>query len=193
EVKTGFRHALAGYQSIAGVTPDLSVFGKAVANGYPLGVIGGKRDIMQLFATQDVARRVLIAGTYNAHPFTSAAAIATIEHLASDSGFYRRLEGLGARLETGLMSLFRERGIPGVVARQGSAFCVYFCEREPVDWHDILAHHDFARDLAYRRALVERGIYHFPAPCKQGSLSAAHTDADVDRTLEVTREVLQEL
>ena len=81
EVKTGFRSALGGYQSVAGVTPHLSVFGKAIANGYPLGVIGGKREIMELFDAPDPQKRVLIAGTYNAHPINTAAAIATLEIL----------------------------------------------------------------------------------------------------------------
>ncbi len=67
EVKTGFRHALAGYQGICGVTPDLSTFGKAVANGYPVGVIGGKKEYMDYFIDPDPSRRVLIAGTFNAH------------------------------------------------------------------------------------------------------------------------------
>ncbi|HXX95110.1 MAG TPA: aminotransferase class III-fold pyridoxal phosphate-dependent enzyme, partial [Planctomycetota bacterium] len=78
EVKTGFRSALGGYQSIAGVRPDLSVFGKAVANGYPLGVIGGRADILRLFDAKDPHRRVLISGTYNGHPMNVAAAIATV-------------------------------------------------------------------------------------------------------------------
>ena len=77
EVKTGFRSALGGYQTIAGVRPDLSVFGKAVANGYPMGVIGGRAEIMARFADPDPKRRVLIAGTYNAHPISCAAALAT--------------------------------------------------------------------------------------------------------------------
>jgi glutamate-1-semialdehyde 2,1-aminomutase len=63
----------------------------------------------------------------------------------------------------------------------------------PVDVHDLLAHHDFERDRRYRRGLIEAGIYHFPLPCKQGALSSAHSEADVDRTLEVTREVLARL
>jgi len=63
-------------------------------------------------------------------------------------------------------------------------------DHAPVDWHDIAAHHDLDRDLRYRRALIERGIYHFPQPTKQGSLSFAHTDEDVVLTLERTREAL---
>jgi glutamate-1-semialdehyde 2,1-aminomutase len=191
EVKTGFRAALGGYQSIAGVMPDLSVFGKAVANGYPLGVIGGRADILGLFDAKDAARRVLIAGTYNGHPMTVAAAIATLELLSRNGGeIYRRLEVLGARLQAGLERLYREKGLRAVVSRIGSAFCTYFCDSVPVDWHDLAARHDFDFDRRLRRALIERGVYHFPLPAKQGSISAAHTVEDVDRTLELTREAL---
>ena len=192
EVKTGFRHALGGYQSIAGVTPDLSVFGKAIANGYPLGAIGGKAEIMDLFDAPDAAKRVLIAGTYNGHPITVAGAIGTMEKLVRDQKtLYPRLEALGARMEKGLAGLFQEFSITATISRQGSAFCAYFMDHAPDCWHDLAQHHDMARDLRYRRALIERGIYHFPLPTKQGSISAAHTEADIDRTLEATREVLK--
>jgi glutamate-1-semialdehyde 2,1-aminomutase len=192
EVKTGFRHALGGYQSLAGVTPDLSVFGKAIANGYPLGAIGGRAAIMNLFEAPDPKRRVMIAGTYNGHPLVMAAAIGTMEKLiANEPAIYGRLDALGARMEAGLNGLFRDCGVTATVARQGSAFCAYFMDHAPRDWHDIAEHHDMARDLRYRRALIARGVYHFPLPTKQGSLSAAHTEADVDRTLEATEAVLK--
>jgi glutamate-1-semialdehyde 2,1-aminomutase len=191
EVKTGFRSALGGYQSIAGVTPDLSVFGKAVANGFPLGIIGGRADILNLFADKDPLRRVLISGTYNGHPLNVAAAIATIERLRKSGGeVYRRLESLGAKLQSGIEKLFAARGVTATVSRIGSASCVYFCDRVPTDYHDLLARHNFDFDRRYRRALIDRGIYQFPLACKQGSISAAHTEADIDRTLEVTAEVL---
>jgi glutamate-1-semialdehyde 2,1-aminomutase len=191
EVKTGFRHALGGYQSIAGVTPDLSVFGKAIANGYPLGAIGGRADIMNLFNDPDPAKRVLIAGTYNGHPLPMAAAIGTMEKLIRENDtLYPRLNALGERMDRGLTELFRHHGVTATVARQGSAFCVYFMDHAPRDWHDIAEHHDMARDLRYRRALIARGLYHFPLPTKQGSISAAHTESDIDETLAITDAVL---
>jgi len=191
EVKTGFRSALGGYQSIAGVAPDLSVFGKAVANGYPLGVIGGRAEIMNLFDAKESARRVLIAGTYNGHPMTVAAAIATLERLGRDDGeIYRTLEARGARLQAGLEALYHEKGWTAVVSRIGSAFCTYFSDHVPVDWHDLAASHDSDLDRRYRRELINAGIYHFPLPAKQGSISAAHTEDDIDRTLEMTREAM---
>jgi glutamate-1-semialdehyde 2,1-aminomutase len=192
EVKTGFRHALAGYQSIAGIQPDLTVFGKAIANGYPLGAIGGKAEIMDLFDSPDPKRRVMIAGTYNGHPMVMAAAIATMEKLIrEESTLYPRLEALGARLEAGLESLFRKYHITATIERQGSAFCVYFMDRQPYCWHDIAERHDTERDLRFRRALIEGGIYFFPLPTKQGSISAAHTEEDIELTLEVTETVLK--
>lgn len=191
EVKTGFRHALGGYQSVAGVRPDLSVFGKAIANGYPLGAIGGRADLMDLFDAPDPARRVLIAGTYNGHPITMAAAIGTMERLLRERDtLYARLETLGAQMTDGLTALFAEHGITATVIRQGSAFCAYFMDHAPRDWHDIAENHDMARDLRYRRALIAQGVYHFPLPTKQGSISAAHTGGDVARTLAATRAVL---
>jgi glutamate-1-semialdehyde 2,1-aminomutase len=191
EVKTGFRTALGGYQSVARVTPDLTVFGKAVANGWPLAVLGGKREIMQRFDAADPAERVLIAGTYNGHPANVAAAMATVELLRRDNGaIYRQIEAQTERLLHGIGTLFRRKGLEVAIARNASAFCVYFMPHVPRDWHDILEHHDFEFDRRYRLALIERGVYHFPLACKQGSVSAAHTTEDIDRTLEATESAL---
>jgi len=194
EVKTGFRHSLGGYQALCGVLPDLCVFGKAIANGYPLGVIAGRKPFMEHFTHTEPARRVLIAGTYNAHPVPVAAAIATIKQLAADGGaLYGRLEALGADLQRRLETLFAEFGVTATVSRQGSAFCVYFMDHAPVDWHDLASHHDFAFDTAYRKRLIEEGVFHFPLPTKQGSLSAAHTADHLEETVAATRRVLAAL
>jgi glutamate-1-semialdehyde 2,1-aminomutase len=194
EVKTGFRHALGGYATVSGVTPDLVVYGKAVANGFPLAVLGGKRGYMDMFVTPDPARRVLLAGTYNGHPVPVAAAIATIRKLARNHGeIYDHLEALGARMQTGLEKIFREQGIVASVSRQCSAFSCYFMEGVPRNWHELVSHHDFAFDLAWRRQLVERGVYFLPLPVKQCSLSSAHTEQDIDFTLEQVSAALKTL
>lgn len=189
EVKTGFRHAMGGYQSVCGVTPDLSVFGKAIANGYPMGAIGGREDLMNYFVHEDASKRVLIAGTYNAHPIPCAGAIATMEKLACSD--FDRLYAMGERMEGELGELFGEAGIEATVARQGSAFCVYFMDHVPVDWHDVAEHHDFELDEQYRKALIKKGVYHFPLAAKQGSISFAHSEDDLDLTLSKTRKVIQ--
>jgi len=194
EVKTGFRHALGGYQSICGVTPDLSTFGKAIANGYPLGVIGGKKKYMEYFIHPDKNKRVLIAGTFNAHPLTTAAAIATIQKLASaEYKVYDHVQQLGQILEDGLTDIFKKYDTPFYIAREGSAFCVYFMDHAPVDFHDILKHHNFTLDKQYRLRLIENGIFNFPLPIKQGSISFAHSLHDIEETLDKTRLVVKEL
>lgn len=185
EIKTGFRHALGGYSSICGVKPDLVTYGKAVANGFPLAVVGGKRDWMDVVCHSEPSRRPFLAGTYNGHPVAVAAAIRTIEHLSEhESDIYPKLERLGQRMEAGILDIFAKYGIKACVARQGSAFSFYFTERPPRDFHDILLQHDFAKDVALRRKLVEDGIFFIPIATKQCSISAAHQLEDVEFTLE---------
>ena len=95
EVKTGFRAGLGGYQGISGVTPDLSTFGKALANGFPIAALAGKKSFMDLAISPDAAKRVLVAGTYNCHPVPVAAAIATLNKLSDRKiDVYGRLETL---------------------------------------------------------------------------------------------------
>jgi glutamate-1-semialdehyde 2,1-aminomutase len=192
EVKTGFRYDIGGYSKIGGVRPDLAVFAKAMANGFPISALVGRRDLMQQIADPNPARRPFVAGTYNAHPISVAAAIGTIERLLDDQGeIYRKLERLGRRVQAGIESILLSHGITGVVARQGSAFCIYFMDHEPRDWHDLAKNHDFARDLKMRRRMVEKGIYFFPVETKQCSISAAHTDEDIDSTLRALDESLR--
>jgi glutamate-1-semialdehyde 2,1-aminomutase len=191
EVKTGFRHALGGYSSIVGVVPDLVVFGKAIANGYPLAVLAGREEMMNRFVDPSASRRVLLAGTYNAHPVPTAAAIATIERLVMNDGeVYRHTEALGKKIERGIVEILEKFGIKGSVARQGSAFCLYFMDHCPRDWHDLVMHNDFAVDTTMRRLLIDRGIYTFPLATKQCSISAAHSETDIDLTLKMMEEVL---
>lgn len=194
EVKTGFRHALGGYQSLCGVVPDLSTFGKAVANGYPLGVIAGKKKYMDYFVDPDRSKRVMIAGTFNAFPLTTAAAIATLQKLSSpEYQVYTHVERLGMLLEQGYKEIFPKLGVPFYVARQGSAFCTYFMDHAPVHYHDILDNHDFELDMRYRKRLIGEGIFNFPAPIKQGSISYAHSEDDIIKTLEATERVVRSL
>lgn len=191
EVKTGFRHAIGGYASVAGVMPDLVAFGKAIANGYPMAVLGGKRALMDFFVDPDPLKRVLLAGTYNAHPVPMAAGIATIERLLMNDGeVYRYVESLGQQLDQGLECIIRKLSLKATVARQGSAFCIYFMDHCPRDWHDLAMHHAFAFDERMRKNLIERGIYFFPLATKQCSISAAHTGAEIKVTLDQVEEAL---
>lgn len=194
EVKTGFRHGIGGYAKIAGVRPDLAVFGKALANGYPIAALGGKASLMDYFVHPEPSKRVLLAGTYNAHPVPTAAAIATIERLLMNDGeVYRHIEALGTKMEQGLEGLIRQMSLRAVVARQGSAFCVYFMDHCPRDWHDLATHHDFGLDKRLRRDLIECGIYFFPMATKQCSISSAHTEENVELTLDRVRHAFERI
>lgn len=185
EVKTGFRHGIGGYAKIAGVMPDLAVYGKALANGYPIAALGGKKELMDWFVHAEPSKRVLLAGTYNAHPVPTAAAIATMERLLMNDGeVYRHVESLGQQMQAGLEILINNMGCEAVIARQGSAFCIYFMDHCPNDWHDLAGHHDFSLDQELRRRLINCGIYFFPAATKQCSISCAHTKEDIEVTLE---------
>lgn len=192
EVKTGFRYSIGGYSKLGGVRPDLAVFAKAMANGFPISALVGRRDLMQQIADPKPAKRPFVAGTYNGHPVSVAAAIATIERLLEGDGeIYRKIDRLGERAQAGIEAILRSHGITGLVARQGSAFCIYFMDHEPRDWHDLAKNHDFARDLRMRLRMVERGIYFFPVETKQCSISAAHTEEDIDLTLRALDESLR--
>lgn len=194
EVKTGFRAGLSGYQGICGVAPDLATFGKAMANGFPIAALAGRQEFMDLAISEDPAKRVLVAGTYNCHPIPVAAATACLKKLRDPAlNVYSQLESMAEKLEADQQELFAKHGIQALVNRVGSAHCVYFMDEAPRNWWDIVTKHDFDFDLLYRRALIERGIYHFPVATKQGSISLAHTEEDIDACLNATEDVLREL
>jgi glutamate-1-semialdehyde 2,1-aminomutase len=185
EVKTGFRQSLGGYSALSGVTPDLVTYGKAIANGFPIAIVGGKAEYMDYVVHKDPAKRPFVAGTYNGHPVAVTAAIKTIEYLlANGARVYGHVEALGAQMEQGLRAIFDKHGVVASIARQGSAFSYYLMKTNPVDFHDIMEHHDFERDVQLRRALIDLGIFFVPIATKQCSISAAHTADDVRLTLQ---------
>jgi glutamate-1-semialdehyde 2,1-aminomutase len=191
EVKTGFRHAFGGYSEISGVRPDLVTYGKAIANGFPLAVVGGKRQYMDYIVHKDPAKRPFVAGTYNGHPVAVAAAIRTVEYLLGNrSQVYGHVEQLGAQLERGLREVFAAHRVNAAIARQGSALSYYLMSHAPVDWHDMVENHDFERDVRLRRALIDLGVFFIPIATKQISISAAHTAEDISVTLEKVKQAV---
>jgi len=186
EVITGFRHDLGGYQRLAGVTPDLTTFAKAMANGYPIAALAGQARFMDRFGA---GGGVFFAGTYNGHPFSVAAALATIARL-EDGSVYRHCFDLADQAKLGLESIAQELSIPMCIARFGSVFVPYFMPERHIDSYTDLLDNDTARDVWFRRAMCERGIFMLPTALKRNHVSAAHTQADIDRTLETARDVL---
>ncbi len=183
EVITGFRHGLGGYQAIAGVTPDLTTLGKAMANGWPVSALGGKAELMDLFSTTP-GQPAFFAGTFNGHPATTAAALATIDKLQREP-VHEHVFALGERARTGLTALYERLGVPVVVSGFGSIFVTYFLEG-PVESYDDLLRNDVEAFVGYRRELMQEGIFELPLNLKRSHFSYAHTDEDVDRLLEGT-------
>jgi glutamate-1-semialdehyde 2,1-aminomutase len=183
EVITGFRHGLGGYQAIAGVTPDLTTLGKAMANGWPVSALGGKAELMDLFSTTP-GQPAFFAGTFNGHPATTAAALATIEKLQNEP-VHEHVFGLGERARTGLTELYDRLGVPAVVSGFGSVFVTYFLDGPVVSYDDLLRN-DVDLFVGYRREMMKDGIFELPLNLKRSHFSYAHVDEDVDRLLAAT-------
>jgi glutamate-1-semialdehyde 2,1-aminomutase len=188
EVITGFRHDLGGYQRLCGVTPDLSTFAKAMANGFPIAALAGRAELMDRYAP---GGGVFFAGTYNGHPVGVGAALATIAEL-EDGSVHTHCFALAQQAADGLAEIAEEVGIALKVALFGSVFVPYFLEG-PIENYTDLLRNDTTRDVWFRRSMCEQGIFMLPTALKRNHISAAHTQADIDRTLETARAVLREM
>lgn len=192
EVITGFRHGLGGYQKIIGILPDLTPLSKAIANGYPVAVMAGKRELMMQLTIG--GGRVYFSGTHNAHPVGAVAAAATISEL-EDGKVYEHLYALGDYIRDGFREISARVGIPLCVCGYGSIFVPYFRDPElgpPVCYSDVIRC-DVERDRAFRLQMIEHGIVFYPLPGRRNCLMAAHTQQDVDYTLDVAEHVLRSL
>lgn len=185
EVITGFRLARGGAQALYGVHPDLTCLGKIAGGGLPLGVYGGRADVMTRIAPEGP---VYQAGTLSGNPVAVAAGLATIERLTDE--VYQHLETLGARLEAGLWDAIRATGAAARVQRLGSAFTLFF-RSEPVSNFAEAKQADMARFGRFFRELLARGVYLVPAQLEAAFISAAHTTADIDYFIGAARDALQ--
>jgi glutamate-1-semialdehyde 2,1-aminomutase len=190
EVITGFRHHLGGYQAICGVTPDLTTLGKAIANGFPMAALCGKAELMDRFKTR-TGGDTFFAGTFNGNAVGCAAALATIAILEREP-VHPHTFRLAERLCKGLREIHERLGIRATVAGFGSVFLTYFMDG-PIENYTDLLRNDEARFLEYRRKLIERGIFKMSVNLKRNHVSYAHTDAHIDRTLQVCEDVLKEM
>ena len=182
EVMTGFRLAYGGAQGLFGDTPDLTVLGKIIGGGYPVGAYGGRADIMRKIMP---AGPVFQAGTLSGNPVAMAAGIATLQALKSNLP-YNRLEQLSKELELGLRAAAKEAGITHQFNRVGSMWTLFFADRPVVDL-DTAKASDTSRFGRFFWKMMDRGIY---LPCSQfeaAFLSAAHTEADVRVTIAAAR------
>lgn len=188
EVISGFRHHLGGIQAIRGVTPDLTTLSKSMANGYPCAAVGGTASLMDHFNTR-TGGGVYFAGTFNGHPCSMAACIATIKLLESGE-VHRRIFRLGHMMREGLEGIFKSAGIPVVVTGFGSVFVVYFMN-SPVHHYGDLLRNDAAMFVGTRLDAMRQGVFMLPVNLKRCCVSAAHTAADVAQTLDVMQAVVK--
>ncbi len=187
EVITGFRHGLGGYQETLGVLPDLTTLAKAIANGYPCAALAGRDDLM--LRVSSAGGDVFFGGTTNGHPVATAAALATIAAL-EDGSVHERIFRLGERARSGLQEIANRLDISMTVAGYGSVFAPYFMTGAITRYADLLRNNTEA-DTRFRREMVKRGIFMLPLALKRSHISAAHSDADIDRTLDVAEDALK--
>jgi glutamate-1-semialdehyde 2,1-aminomutase len=182
EVMTGFRVGLQGAQGLYGIQPDLTTLGKVVGGGMPLGAFGGRRDIMQCIAPLGP---VYQAGTLSGNPVAVAAGLATLAAVQA-SGFYARLAATAASLTDGLTRVAREAGVRFSAQSVGGMFGVYFSERPPRSYAEVMR----ADREAFNRffhAMLREGVYFAPSAFEAGFVSSAHSAEDIDATLSAGR------
>lgn len=187
EVITGFRLAPGGAQELFGVMPDLTCLGKIVGGGLPVGAYGGRREIMQ--EVSPLGKKVSQAGTLSGNPLAMAAGLAQLD-LLSEPGVYARLEAISRRLAEGMRDNLRRLGLKYRVNQIGAMLCMFFTEREVVDYASA-ATADAGRFKQYFWQALGRGVYLAPSQYECMFPSAVHTDEDIENTLRIHYEALR--
>ncbi len=188
EVISGFRVHYGGAQALYGVTPDLTVLGKIIGGGLPVGAYGGRRDLMDLIAP---AGPVYQAGTLSGNPLAVAAGLATLKQLRAKN-LYKRLEERSAALARGLADEAKRAGIAVTHTRVGSMLTSFFTQEPVVDWNSA-KRSDTKRYGQFFHLMLEQGIYLAPSQFEASFLSTAHTSADIEKTIRAAREAFKSL
>jgi len=188
EVMTGFRIAYGGAQEKFGITPDLTTLGKIIGGGLPVGAYGGRRDIMQMVAP---AGPMYQAGTLSGNPLAMTAGIKTLE-LLRQPGTYDYLERITQRLANGLLQIAQATGHSACGGSISGMFGFFF-NPGPVHNYEDAKKSDLPKFSRFHRGMLEHGVYLAPSQFEAGFTSLAHTDADIDKTLEAARAVLSTL
>lgn len=186
EVITGFRVARGGAQEIFGIGADLTVLGKIIGGGLPIGAFGGRGEIMDLLSPDGP---VYQAGTLSGNPAAVTAGISTLKALG-DRKIYAALEASGARLEAGLNRIIAGSGRKIIVQRFGSLFTLFFTGGKGVSNYSDAAGCDCAGFSVFYRRMLESGVYLAPSQFEANFLSIKHTAADIDKTLAAARYAL---
>ena len=189
EVMTGFRVGLAGAQGHYGIDPDLTTLGKVIGGGLPVGAVGGRRALMEQLAPEGP---VFHAGTFSGNPVAVAAGLAALDEI-SRTGFYERLAALTIRLTDGLRARARAAGIPFATVAVGGMFGIFFTTHTSLHRFEEVRSCDTERFRRFFHAMLKRGFYFAPSAFEAGFMSAAHTESDVDATVEAAGAVFREI
>jgi glutamate-1-semialdehyde 2,1-aminomutase len=187
EVISGFRASTGGAQRLFGVAPDLTVLGKIIGGGLPVGAYGGKAALMDFVAP---AGPVYQAGTLSGNPLAMTAGLWSLENLSAK--LYKQMAALTARLAEGLAEAARSADVPLQVNAFGSLLTPFFTERRVVDYQSALSA-DTARYGAFHRAMLARGVYLPPSQFEAWFLSGAHTPRQIETTIRAARAAFKEL
>jgi glutamate-1-semialdehyde 2,1-aminomutase len=186
EVISGFRVALGGAQSVYGVTPDITCLGKIVGGGFPVGAYGASAEIMSEVAPLGPMYQ---AGTLSGNPVAMAAGIATIDEL-SKPGVYEGLQAKTDMLADGVLDVFSKAGVPAVINRACGLMTVFFTSNQVTDM-DSASATDREAFGAFFHGMVDNGVYLPPSQFEAWFVSTAHTDADIESTLESVKNALR--
>lgn len=189
EVMTGFRVALGGAQTRYGVTPDLTTLGKVIGAGMPVGAFGGKRKIMEQLAP---IGPVYQAGTLSGNPIAMTAGLKNLE-IISQRGFYAALEKSAATLLSGLQNLADKSKIPFTTSQVGAMFGLFFTDAEKVTTFAQATSCDAERFKLFFHGMLDRGVYLAPSAFEAGFISSAHSEDDIETTLEAAAAVFAQL
>lgn len=188
EVLTGLRVARGGAQELYGVKPDLSCLGKALGGGMPIGAYGGRREIM---VELEPTGKVYQAGTFSGNPVTMAGGIATLK-LLRDPAVYKRMEARAAQLFDSMNSWSVSKQLPLCFQRVGSMFAIIFAEHPVKNFKDSLQI-DSAGFSRFYHQLLKRGVYLPPSSVDAAAISAAHSENDIEATIEALCNALSEV
>jgi glutamate-1-semialdehyde 2,1-aminomutase len=188
EVMTGFRVSYGGAQGYYNIKPDLTTLGKIIGGGLPVGAYGGRRDIMSMVAP---AGPMYQAGTLSGNPLAMTAGLKTLEILQRDkTGNYEKLHTLSNRLVSGLLNAAHENGHEMCGNCIGGMFGFFFT-KGPVNSLQDTEHCDTNKFAIFHKLMREKGIYLPPSQFEACFMSLAHTNDDIDRTIEIAKEVLK--
>lgn len=181
EVMTGFRVGLTGAQGLYHITPDLTTFGKVIGGGMPVGAFGGKKEIMQMIAPSG---NVYQAGTLSGNPVAMVAGLTTLEKI-SQPRFYDEISYKTKRLVDGLNRVAKRHKFPFAAKAIGSMFGFFFTQTQDILSFDDVKTCDLEQFNRFFHYMLDHGVYFAPSAFEAGFMSIAHSDEDIDKTVEL--------